>query len=81
MSFNDRDRLVRRKVKMAFATLLHRNEGVVELGQEPSDGDEDHGQVGDEEADDMAGVVAHGVEGWVREAEDNGEDGHGDVAE
>ena len=29
----------------------------------------------------MAGVVAHGVEGRVREAEDDGEDGDRDVAE
>ena len=78
---DNRNRLIRRKPEMSLSALLDRHEWVVELGQQPADGDEHHGQIRDEEPDDVAWVVAHGVEGWVREAEDDGEDGNGDVAE
>jgi hypothetical protein len=66
---------------MSFSPLLNRHKRVVELGQQPADCNEHHGQVRDGEADDVARVVAHGGEGWVREAEDDGEDGDRDVAE
>jgi hypothetical protein len=78
---NNRHRLIRGEFNMPLPTLLRRHKRVVELRQQPADGNEDHGQVGDDEADDVAGVVAHGGEGRVREAEDDGEDGDGDVAE
>ena len=66
---------------MSFSPLLNRHKRVVELGQQPADCNEHHGQVGNEKADDVARVVAHGVERWIREAEDDGEDGDRDVAE
>jgi hypothetical protein len=78
---NNSNRLIRREIQMSLPALLHRNESIVESGQNKADRHERHGHICDDEPDDLARVVAQGVEGRVREAEDNGQDGHGDVAE
>jgi hypothetical protein len=81
MRINNSNRLVRREIKMSLPTLLHLDEGIVEPGQNKADRHKQHGHISDNEPDDLARVVAQGVEGRVREAEDDGQDGHRDVAE
>ena len=66
---------------MSLSALLHRDERIVEFGQQEADRHESHGHVGDDEPHDLAGIVAQGVEGWVREAEDDRQDGHRDVSQ
>lgn len=66
---------------MPLTPLLDRNKRLKEFGQEEPNRDEEHGHVGDDEADDGQRVVAHGVEGRVGKAHDDGQDGAGDVAQ
>ena len=73
---NNSNRLIWREIKVSLAALLDRDERIVEPGQQETDRHEKHGHVGDEEAHNLAGIVAHGAEGRVREAEDDGQDGH-----
>jgi hypothetical protein len=78
---NNSNRLVRREIKVFLSTLLHRNERVVESGQDKADRHESHGHISYDKANGLARIMAQGVEGWVREAEDDGQDGDRDVAE
>ena len=73
---NDSNRLVRREVNMSLSALLHRDERIVESRQNEADRHESHGHVSDGEAHDLARIMTQGVEGRVREAEDDGENGH-----
>jgi hypothetical protein len=72
MRSNDRDRLIRGEIEVASPAYLDRDERIVEFRHEPANCYEQHGHVGDDEADYVAWVVAYGVEGRVREAEDYG---------
>jgi len=73
---SDSNRLIRREINMSLSALLHRDKRIVESRQNEADRHESHGHVSDGEAHDLTGIMAQGVEGWVREAEDDGEDGH-----
>lgn len=66
---------------MSLASLLDRHKRLEELGQEKPKRNEEHCHIGYDEADDGQRVVAHGVEGRVGEAHDDGQDGAGDVAQ
>jgi hypothetical protein len=78
---NHSNRLVRRKIKVSLSTLLHRNERIVEPRQNEADRHESHGHIRDNEPHNLARIMAQGIEGRVREAEDDGQDGDRDVAE
>lgn len=66
---------------LSLSTALRRDQDVEPSRRENARCDDDQANVGDAETEDVKGVLSQGVECWVGETEDDGEDRAGDEAE